>query len=93
MNTIRLNFTITQSDIVSVLNKLPKGARKETIELALLLFIRSDAGNAYLSCKGVKIGYVPDREMVQKDETSEEDNKNNEVNEIVPLIIGQYEVN
>lgn len=53
MKKIRLNNTISNDEIVAVLSKTNGNFRKRLIEYALLLFIRSDAGKAYLDCHGV----------------------------------------
>lgn len=48
----RLNTVITHPDVLAVLPNIKRGSRKSFIELALLLFIRSEAGKAYLECHG-----------------------------------------
>jgi hypothetical protein len=66
---IRLNTAISHPEILAVLPQIRKGSRKGMIEMALLMFIRSDAGKAYLECHGSEFreGFPPDSQVVQED--------------------------
>ncbi len=87
---VRLNVVFTQNEVVRILNSLPRGLRKEVAELALLVFFRSDAGRAYLSCKGVNSDLGPAREVGEVDQDIDKEG-NNDQGELISQMVGDID--